>query len=163
MQQVRDGMVARNGRAAGGVHGERNGRPDVGRVALREEMEPCRAGLLRGDDVPKRAAALDLAGIADLPAHLGVASGDIENDSGLPLHLDDVEDGGQCAEGIIPDKLGRLGVDVGDADDLALLGGTGAVALLFHQLFKTRFIHGEAAFAGQQFGEVERETVGVVE
>ena len=44
-----------------------------------------------------------------------------------------------------------------------LLRGAGAGALLFHELFKTGRVHGQPALAGHEFGEVEREAVGVVE
>ena len=58
---------------------------------------------------------------------------------------------------------GRLGLDLGQLDDGLLLRGAGAGALLFHQLFETFLVHGQAAFAGHQLSEVEREAVGVVE
>ena len=57
---------------------------------------------------------------------------------------------------------GRGGLDLRKRNDFLLLRGAGAGALLFHQFFKTFLVHGQTAFARHQFGEVERETVGVV-
>src|SRR6185503_12966117 len=58
---------------------------------------------------------------------------------------------------------GSLSIDLGKRNDFLLLRGASTGALFFHQLLETRSIHGQTALARHQFGEVERETVGVVE
>jgi hypothetical protein len=64
---------------------------------------------------------------------------------------------------IVADEFrGRGGLDLRQRNDFLLLRGPGAGALLLHQFVKTVNIHGQTAFARHQFGQVERETVGVV-
>src|ERR1019366_2483382 len=108
-------------------------------------------------------AAVHLAGVADLAAHLGVARAAVEDDGGLVLERHDFQDRGLHREGVEANELrGRGGLDLRKRNDFLLLRGAGAGALFFHQIFKTVLVHGQAAFARHQLGEVERETVGVV-
>jgi hypothetical protein len=122
------------------------------------------AGLLGVDDAPELAGTGEFAGVADLAAHLGVADGVVEDDDGLVLELDDFLDVGAGVVVVVAEEVGGcLGLDLGKLDDLLLLGGAGAGALLFHQLLEAFLVHRQAAFAGHQFGEIEREAVGIIE
>ena len=86
-----------------------------------------------------------------------------EDDGGLVLERDDFLHVGAGVIVVVAEEVrGRLGFDFGEGDDFLLLRGAGAGALLVHQLFETGGVHGQAAFARHQFGEVEREAVGVV-
>ena len=164
VQDVRDRMVALDGVAAGLVDGDLDRRAGLGGVFTIEEVEPSLAGLLGVGDVPLAAAEGDDCGVADLAAHLGVAGGLIEDDGGAVLDLGDLGDLGLRGEGVVTDESGRvIGTDVGKGDDLLLLRGAGAVALLFHQLLETGAVDGQAAFAGHELGEVEREALLVIE
>ena len=126
-------------------------------------MQPRVAGLLCVGDAPELAAVFQFAGVADLAAHLGVAGAGVEDDGGLVLERHDFEHLGRRFQLVVADKLrGRGGLDLRKRNDFLLLRGAGAGALLFHQLFKTRRVHGQTAFARHQLGEVEREAVGVV-
>ena len=127
-------------------------------------MQPGVASFLGVGNGPKLTTAAHLAGVADLAAHLGIERRGVEDDGGLVLHADDFEDFGRRLQFVVADELGgRGGLDLGEFDDLLLLRGAGAGLLLVHQLVEAGDINGQAALAGHQLGEVEREAVGVVE
>ena len=164
VQDVRDRVVALDGIAAGLVDGDLDCRAGLRGVFAVEEMEPGLAGLLGVGDVPLAAAEGDDGGIADLAAHLGVAGGLIKDDGGAVLDLGDLGDLGLRAEGVVADESRRVvGTDVGKGDDLLLLRRARAVALFFHQLLETGAVDGQAAFAGHELREVEREALLVIE
>ena len=164
VQDVRDRMVALDGVAAGLVDGDLNRCAGLGGVFAIEEVEPSLPGLLGVGDVPLAAAEGDDRGVADLAAHLGVAGGLIEDDGGAVLDLGDLGDFGLRGEGVVTDKSSRVvGADVGERDDFLLLRRAGPVTLLFHQLLETGAVDGQAAFAGHELGEVEREALLVIE
>ena len=82
----------------------------------------------------------------------------------LSFDADNFEDLGGRLELVVADEIGGRGRSrLGELDDLLLLGGAGAGPLLVHQLVEAGDINGQAALAGHQLGEVEREAVGVVE
>ena len=82
----------------------------------------------------------------------------------LSLRRDDFDDLGGRLQLVEADELGgRGGLDLGKRNDFLLLRGAGAGLLLLHQLVEAFHVHGQTTFAGHQLGEVERETVGVVE
>ena len=164
MKQVRHGVVALNGVAAGGIHAQGDLRADHRGVATLDEMQEGVARLLGIGDAPELAGTDELAGVADLAAHLGIAHRGVEDDGGAVLQLDDLQDLGAGLQGVIAGERRRgLGLDLGQFDDLLLLGGAGAGALLFHSLLEAGLVHRQAAFAGHELGEVEGETIGVVE
>ena len=116
------------------------------------------------DNAPELAAAGQFAGVADLSAHLGVDRRLVSRMTAVLSLSETTSRTLACdAKFVVADELrGRGGFDLRKRNDFFLLRGAGAGALLFHQLFKAFFIHGQAAFARHQLGEVERETVGVV-
>ena len=85
VQQVRDGVVPLDGAAARAVELDGDVLADGGRIGFVEEVQPGVAALLRIGDAPGIAAVGHLAGVADLPAHLGVAHGVVGNDTVLPF------------------------------------------------------------------------------
>ena len=105
----------------------------------------------------------NFAGVADLAAHLGVERRRVQHDGGLVFERDDFEHVARAFQLFEADKVRRRGrFDLRKRNDFFLLRGAGAGALLLHQFFKAVLVHGQAAFARHQFGEIERETVGVV-
>ena len=164
VEDMRDRVVALDGVAASLVDGDLDRRAGFRGVFAIEEVEPGLAGLLGIGDVPLAAAEGDDRGVADLTAHLGVAGGLVEDDGRAVLDLGDLGDLRLRGEGVVADESRRVvGADVGKGDDLLLLRGAGAVALLFHQLLETGAVDGQAAFAGHELGEVEREALLVIE
>ena len=76
----------------------------------------------------------------------------------LSFSDDDFQNLGLHREVVEADELrGCGGFDLRKRNDFLLLRSAGAGALLFHQLFEAGRVHGQTAFAGHQFGEVERE------
>ena len=129
-------------------------------------MQPGVADLRRAGDGESVRAEDDLATVADLATHFGVANAGVEHDCRLVLHGHDFEHLGVGFERVITDELGGVfGFDLADGDDLLVLlsGFTSALFLLVHKLVKACGVHGEAAFAGEELGEVDGETEGVVE
>ncbi len=130
------------------------------------------------------ARAGDAALVGDLAAGLGVERGAVENqldavgavlavvrDDRHPLAVDeDAENpclGGQFVEA---GELGRAGVDqfaVGGQVGVRLLAGggvgLGALALLGHQAAEAFFVDAQAGLGGHLEGQLDRETVGVVQ
>ena len=166
VQDVRDGVVALDGVTARRIDDELHGGIDGRGFVAAEEVEPGVADFGGGGDGEGVRAEDDLARVADLAAHFGVAGGDIEHDGGLVLHLDDFEDFHVGFEVVVTDELGRrLRFDLGDGDDLFVLFAcfTGHLFLALHELVEAIHIDFEASFASEELGEVEREAVGVVE
>ena len=158
-------MVARDGEAAGGGDGERDGRSGGGGIRAVNEMQPGVAGFLGVRDVPSGGSEGEGAGGADLAAHLGVEGRAVEDDGErVVFDADYFANGGVERELVVAGEGGGgLVGEVGEGNDFALLGGFGTFALLLHEHLESRRVYGEAAFASEEFGEVEREAVGVVE
>ena len=99
-----------------------------------------------------------------MATHLSVARGAVEDDRRSVFDFGNLGDFRLGAERVVADKDRRVvGPNVGKGDDLFLLRGAGAGALLFHQFLKAGPIHSQAAFTGHQLGEVEREALLVIE
>ena len=166
MQNVRDGVVALDGVTTRGIDDEAHGGVHGGCFFAFEEVQPGVADLGGGADREGVCAEDQLTRITDLATHFGVAGGDIEHDGVLVLHRDDFQHAHIGFERVVADELGRsLGFDLADGDNLLvfLASFAGALLLLFHELLEASGVHGKSAFAGHEFGEVEREAVGVVE
>ena len=127
-------------------------------------MQPGVATLLRIGDAPELAAAGDLAGVAELAAHLGVAGAGVEDDGGFVLEGDDLDDFGGGLQRVEAEELGgRGGFDLRERNDFLLLRGAGAGALFFHQFFEAGGVHGHLVLASHHFGQVEWKSVCIVE
>ncbi len=166
MQDVRDGVVSLDGVTACGIDGHADAGADGGCVFAFDEVQPGVADFRRAGDGEGVRADDDLAAVADLAAHFGVANAGVEHHRRLVLHGDDFEHLGVGFERVVTNELGGvLGFDLADGDDLLVLltGITSALFLLVHKLVKACGVHGEAAFAGEELGEVDGETEGVVE
>ncbi len=115
-------------------------------------------------DFPGAAFSDHLALVADLSAHLGVENGVVKHDTFLLTDIENRFDVGAGVIVLVAEKLRRRLVGrICDFDDLFLLRLARALALFLHQLLEAFRVDGQPAFARHQFGEIERETVGVVE
>ena len=160
---MRDGVVTLDGVATSFLDSERDRRADGGGIAAFDEVQPGVAGLLGVDHAPELAAAGEFAGVAELAAHLGVAGGGVEHHGGLVLEADDFEHARGRLQCVVAEEArGRLGLDLGQLDDGLLLRGAGAGLLLLHQGVEAGHVHGQAALAGHQLGEVEGEALFVI-
>ena len=110
--------------------------------------------------------ATHFAGVAHLAAHLGIKRRGVENDRGLVFDAQRLRAPWPCvSRASIADEIacGVL-VSIWESSMTSFFcAAAGAGALLFHQLFEPGDVHRQAALARHQFGQVERETVGVVE
>src|ERR1043166_10238408 len=105
-----------------------------------DESVPGFLGILH---MPDLSAAGKFAGVADLPAHLGVERGDVQDDRGAILNLHHLAYLGICMQMIIPNKSrGDRSFDMRDGDDFTFLGRASASALLFHESLETSAVHG---------------------
>ena len=166
MQDVRDGVMALNGVTTCGIDGHANLRANGGCFVTVDEVQPGVADFRRTGDGEGVRADDDLAAVADLAAHFGVANAGVEHHRRLVLHRNDFEHFGVGFKRVVTDELGGvLGFDFADGDDLFVLltGFTSALFLLVHELVKTCGVNGQSAFAGEEFGEVDGEAEGVVE
>ena len=168
---MRDGVVALDGVAAVTVHDERDfgadGRDGLGgRDGLIQKVQPRVAGLLRARDAPHVGAVGEFAGIADLPAHLGVGCARIEHHGGAVLERDDFEHLCGRGERVVADKFRRLlGLDFAQLDHGFLLRRAGACLLLRHEIVKASRafdIHREPALARHELREIERKALLVI-
>src|ERR1043165_7843266 len=160
---MRDGVVTLNGVAARFLDRERDLRTGGGGLPPANEVQPRVAGLLRVGDAPELAAGAQLAGVANLTAHLGIAWARIENDGRLVLVRHDLQYLRLDREVVVTDEFcGRGCLDFRNRNDFLFLRGTSAGALLLHQLLKAFLVHGKTPFARHQLGEVEWKAVGVV-
>ena len=177
MQQMRDRVMPLDGVATSFVNARASlPAPTAGSVAAFDEMQPtcCRtsACVMKCShvfpDFCVSTSARDFrrrnfAGVADLAAHLGVKRRRVQHDGGFVFELTTSSTLRGRFQFFKADKFCRRGrFDLRKRNDFFFLRGAGAGALFFHQLFKTVLVHGQTAFARHQFGEVERETVGVV-
>ena len=126
-------------------------------------MQQGIAGFLRVGDAPELAAAGQFAGVADLAAHLGVAGAGVEDDGGLVLERDDFQDLGLHRKVVVADEFVGVVVSICEREMTSFFCAARARARCSSINFsKPVLVHGQTAFARHQFGEVERETVGVV-
>ena len=166
MQDVGDGVMTLDGVTACGIDGHADAGADGGGVFAFDEVQPGVADFRRAGDGEGVRADDDLAAVADLAAHFGVANAGVEHHRRLVLHGDDFEHLGIGFERVVTDELGGvLGFDLADGDDLFIFlsGFTSTLLLLVHELVKASGVHGQAAFAGEELGEVDGEAEGVVE
>ena len=127
------------------------------------EMNERLAGLLRVADRPGFTAERQRAGVADLPAHLGIKRRAIQHDAGAFLLLNDLRHGGGGGELLKPDKHRRgIGGEARYADDLLLLRGPCTVALLLHQRIKPGGVHRQATLTRHQLRQVQRKAIRVI-
>ena len=153
MEKVCDGVVALDGCAMGGVYGQLGCGALLRRAVAFYKMEERVAGLLGVGDLPGLIPDGECAGVAHLTAHLGVKRGAIQDDARAFLFFDNLKHGGVGSELIESNKLSLgIGRQAGDADDLFLLSGTRAFALLLHERLEAGGIHAQAGFAGHEFG-----------
>src|SRR5262249_35000932 len=127
----------------------------------------ARRGLERVADDHAQIAALDDAGVADLPARLAVERRAVDDDLRLAaVHLrpDDLALG---FGGLIAEELGaaELAIELLErVGDRLLLGReVGAVALLVHRAREALFVDEVAALLGDDARQIGGEAVGVVE
>ena len=106
---------------------------------------------------------LEGAAVAVLSAHFGEQDGFVRDNpylSVLSVHFEDF-----CLAVVVIEAeefRDGVGLEFDRFDNGLLLGGAGAGALGFHGCLKACGIDLDAPLAGEEFGEVERETVGVV-
>ncbi len=105
--------------------------------------------------------------VADLPAHLRVERRPIQNDINLVLLFAWQNGFDDCLglEKIVSKKFGRLDSELAifNTDFFLLLCLARAFALFVHQFLEPRNINRESALARQQFREIERKAVGIVQ
>ena len=107
----------------------------------------------------------------DLAAHLGVEGRAVEDEEHPLLRADDLEHRGVGAlrgvERVAREEGRRMRVVRralgGRHDDLLLLRGAPALPLLLHERLEARRVDRDAALGGDHLGQVEGESVGVVE
>ena len=109
-----------------------------------------------------------VAGVTELSAHFGVEGGFGEDEVGVLLGFDDVDECGLRGELFVAEEdggrdLGGVGAFGGGDDDGLLGGGLAACALDFHLLVEICDVDSEPLFGCEQLCHVERETVSVVE
>ena len=170
-------MRAHDGAAALGIDlgGDGHVEPELAGAHNAAVQVLAALGLLDVADLKNGAAGLDGAMVGDLAAHLGVERGLVEHDGALgslaqlagELALDDQGfDLGLVGELVIAGEHGRHGVqaqvEAGPAADVAARG-PGALALFLHEGVEALGVRGHAGLAEDVLGEVQRETVGVVE
>ena len=137
----------------GGVYGQLGCGALLRRAVAFYKMEERVAGLLGVGDLPGLIPDGECAGVAHLTAHLGVKRGTIQDDARALLFFDNLKHGGVGSELIESNKLSLgIGRQAGDANNLFLLSGTRAFALLLHERLKASGIHAQAGFAGHEFG-----------
>ena len=99
-----------------------------------------------------------------MASHLRIADGPVENHRRAILDADHLKHRGPGFPRVESREIGRCGgLQRGEADDLLLLGGACPLPLLLHEGLEARVIDGEPALAGEEFGQVERESLLVVE
>ena len=96
-------------------------------------MQPHIAGFLGAGDAPQLSRATHFPGVTQLPTHLSVASGSIENDGNFVLQLDHFQDLGTDFQCVISEEPGRrLGLNLREFNDLLFLGGSSTSSLHIH-------------------------------
>lgn len=164
VEKMGGGVVALDGISAGGIYAQIHRGAWNGGIRALEKVKESGTAFLGITDWPRISAVTEFTGIADLPSHFRVSGGGIENDRRFIFESDDLENRCGGEEGIVTgENGGRLGFDFGEFDDLFFLGGAGSLALLIHQRVEASGIDDEATFSGHEFGEVEGESVGIVE
>jgi hypothetical protein len=106
--------------------------------------------------------------VARLAAHLGVERSLVEDEVGVLLGLDDVDDLGLGRELRVAQELGRLLFGGGFAfggchDDFLFLCGAAALRVVFPSRVKSSGVDRQSALLREELRHVEREAVGVVE
>ena len=179
MQQVGRAVGAAEGRAAVRISRHRNGVPDHGLSGPDDAAvhELSALVLLDALNLKDKAVLADDAGVGELAAHLGIEDAAVQNEDGLiafgdkaaGLALTDGREKGRLAAVlVVADKLRIRNIlaeaDAGPAEIAQRLAGlTGTHALLLHQAAEAFLVHGVSGIPAHLDGEVEGETVGVVE
>lgn len=136
MQDVRDGVVSLDGVTTRGIDGHTDAGADGGCIFAFDEVQPGVADFRRAGDGEGVRADDDLAAVADLAAHFGVANAGVEHHRRLVLHGDDFEHLGIGFERVVTEELGGvLGFDVTERNNQLFLGSIFKTAntLLLHQ------------------------------
>ena len=166
VQQVR-GAVVRFQRTAAlhiqlQLHGVAHGRGHA--IGHGNQMGAGLANLLHTDDRAAVAPQGEGAAIAHLATHFGIEGGLVRDDEENALSLVHFGHGGGGGILGVAGELGHLlGLEVQGAHHLLLLGSLGALALLLHELVEADGIHLQPALAGHEGGQVNRESVGIVQ
>ena len=133
VKQVRDRVVTLDGGAVSGVHSQLSCSTLLWRAVAFHIMQKRVTGLLRVGNLPSATADGKRTGVAHLTSHLGIKRGAIQDDAGAFLFFDHLEHGSIGVELVEPDEFSLcVGRKAGNADDLLLLGGARAFALLLH-------------------------------
>ena len=108
------------------------------------------------------------ADIAGLAAHLRVERSLVENNKGVGVGRDDVDERRGGMGQFVSEERGRLeigrGIALGGGDNNRFFGGgLAAFALLVHEALKFDGVDGESALGREELRHIEREAVGVVE
>ena len=115
------------------------------------------------------ALGLDPARVTDLAAHFRIERGAVEDqlEEGLVLLLDDtlLQKGGTFDDGgVIAEEFDFLAAaELGPVAEFVGGGGAGTLLLLGQFGLEAVQVDGVAALGGDQFGQVDREAVGVIE
>ena len=164
VEEMGDGVVTLNGRAIGGIDIKLCSGALLRCAFALDEMQEGIAGFLGVGNLPLPAIDSKRAAVTGLAAHFGIEWGAVDHYARAFLFLNHFQNSGFGCQLFEPDKFGAgSGADAGDADDFLLLGGTGAFALLLHERLKAGRVHAQAGFAGHEFSEIERETVGIIQ
>ena len=174
VQHVRAGVVAADRGAAGDV--DRGGHRDAGLQGA--SRDPRRVASQAGEGergvehLGLAAFGPDRAGVADLTAALGVERGAVEEQLDGPVVVG--HDGQQARFGRVvgvSEELGdaellddlAVGVEAVVVGRVALARRLGPLALRLHLGIETGDVDGDVALAGDLFGQLQREPVGVVQ
>ncbi|MNJ33077.1 hypothetical protein D3C77_277560 [compost metagenome] len=174
VQQVGGGVVQRGGvlniGIDPGLHLSTDGQGAAGHHTVVQEGA---AGLGGVAHIEAHVARLQVAGVTNLAAGLGVERRTVEDDHTLLAFtqlLDDLavliksNDAGAAFGGVVAGELGRhVDLDQGVVVQAEGAGGAGTLTLGFHLALEACFVDGQLAFAGDVGGQVHREAVGVIE
>ena len=157
-------MMSLDGSAALGVNAQGDGITGLDGGVSGHRVRAGGADLLHGADFIPVTIFCQEASIAHLTTHLGVERGFIGDDEERIVLRMDFEHESLAVIIVKADKFsGGVGGYVERSDDVVLLSFTGLLALLFHALLKDLHVHFQSTLGAHQFGEVDRETKGVVE
>ena len=166
VQQVRGAVVGFQGAAALHIQVQLHGIAHSGghTIGHGDEVSAGLANLLHTNDGAAVATHGKGTAVAHLTTHFSIEGSLVGNDKedaiGL-VHLG--HRGGGGILGVAGEFGHLLGLEVQSAHHLLLLGGLGALALLLHEGIETLGVHLQATLAGHEGGQVNRETVGIVQ
>ena len=172
MDQVRGGVMTVDGAAADHVHAERGRGVEGGKLKIKfgGNLVQVAAGFVLHAIGDREELAVDERGadIAGLAAHLRVERSLVENNKGVGVGRDDVDERRGGMGQFVSEERGRLEIDRGSAlgggdNNRFFGGGLAAFALLVHEALKFDGVDGESALGREELGHIEREAVGVVE